>query len=66
MPYQQMTIIASVCINTDTWNFEQRQKESGVKLKLEMVLDEHLQEMHEDTDNQVGVLDIDFEYGDQI
>jgi hypothetical protein len=66
MAYQQMTIIASVCINTDTWNFEQAQKESGIKSKLEMVLDEHLQEMHDSTQGDVGVLDIDFEYGEQL
>ena len=66
MAYQQMTIIASVCISTNSWNFQQDKKEADLKLKLETMLDKHLQEVHERPVGDVGVLDVDFEYGEQI
>ena len=66
MAYQQMTIIISVCINTDVWNFEQDKKESGLKTRLEMIIDEELQEIHGHEGSDVGVLDVDFEYGEQL
>jgi hypothetical protein len=66
MAIQQMTIIISAMINTDTWNFDQASKETRLKGDLRMRTSEFLSDLDEDKNIDVGVDLIEIEYGDQL
>ena len=64
---QQMTILVSVAIDCDLWNAS---KESLIKSNIQTLVEDELNEIHMIADklvpNDIGVIDIDIEYGDQL
>jgi hypothetical protein len=65
-----MTIFVSVAIDCDVWNFDEASKESSIKSKIETLIKDELNEMHMIANKpipyDVGVIDIDIEYGDPL